>query len=199
MLRPSTERGMPALGCADRGREVTARTRSMASSMATGPTLQLMPSTSTLHSVKRGGESFGVGAIQAIAVFVNRDLGDDGNLRIRLRIHVAAGEHGLMQLFQVAKRFEHQQIDATFDQGLDLLAESRAGLFERSLAQRLDANAERTNRSGDPDVETLGRLASHVRARHIDVAHPVGQAVPRQAKLFAPKVLVSIISAPACR
>ena len=50
------------------------------------------------------GKGLGVGAIKAIPVFVNRDLGDDGNLCI----HVAAGEHGLMQLFNVAEGFEHQ-------------------------------------------------------------------------------------------
>ena len=45
-VRPSTERGMPALGWAESGAVVTARTRSSASSMATGPTLQLQPTTS---------------------------------------------------------------------------------------------------------------------------------------------------------
>ena len=54
MLRPSTERGMPALGCAESGAVVTARTRSMASSMATGPTLQLQPTTSAPHSCNCG-------------------------------------------------------------------------------------------------------------------------------------------------
>src|ERR1700677_2173199 len=49
-------------------------------------------------------EGFGVCAIEAVAIFVNRDLGDDWNLRI----YVAAGEDGLMQLFEVAEGFEHQ-------------------------------------------------------------------------------------------
>ena len=41
------------------GREVTARTRSIASSIATGPTLQLMPSTSTFHSARRAAKASG--------------------------------------------------------------------------------------------------------------------------------------------
>jgi len=134
------------------------------------------------------GEGLGIGSIQAIAVFVNRDLGDDGNLRV----YVAAGQHRLMHLFEIAEGLKHQQIDAPFHQGLDLFAKGRACLFKRRLAQRFDAHPERPNRSRDPDVETLGRLSSHVRARHIDVPHAIGQTMPRQ-------VLVSIISAPACR
>ena len=128
-----------------------------------------------------GGKGLGVGAIEAVAVFVDRDLGDDGNLRI----HVAAGEHGLMQLFDVAEGFEHQQIDAALDQGGDLFAKRGAGLFKRSLAQRFDADAQRANRCGHPDIETLGRFPSHMSARQIDVAHTIRQAVPRQAKAVA--------------
>ena len=41
---------MPAFGCAANGKVVTARTRSMASSMATGPMLQLQPITSAPQS-----------------------------------------------------------------------------------------------------------------------------------------------------
>ena len=52
----------------------------------------------------RRAAAFDLGAIEAVAIFVNRDLGDDWNLRI----YVAAGEDGLMQLFEVAEGFEHQ-------------------------------------------------------------------------------------------
>src|SRR6266446_2111669 len=50
---------MPAFGWAARGREVTARTRSIASSIATGPTLQLMPITSMFHSERRAAKASG--------------------------------------------------------------------------------------------------------------------------------------------
>ena len=59
MFLPSTERGIPALGCAAKGREVAARTRSIASSMATGPTLQLQPMTSAPHSASFGAKVSG--------------------------------------------------------------------------------------------------------------------------------------------
>ena len=45
MLRPSTSRGLPALGWADRGRLVTASIRSIVSSIGAGPTAQLTPIT----------------------------------------------------------------------------------------------------------------------------------------------------------
>ncbi len=169
---------MPALGCAARGREVAARTRSIASSIATGPTLQLMPSDVHVPFRQACAKCFRVGAVEAVSVFIDRDMRNDRNLRI----HIAAGEDGLMQFFEIAKSLEHQQIDAALDQGRNLIAKRRASFFERSLAERLDANAERTNRACDPDIETFRRLASHARARQIDVAHTIGQAVPRQAK-----------------
>ena len=43
MLRPSTSRGWPALGCADSLRVVTAAMRSIVSSIGAGPTAQLTP------------------------------------------------------------------------------------------------------------------------------------------------------------
>ena len=43
MLRPSTSRGLPALGCADSCSRVTASIRSMVSSIGAGPTAQFTP------------------------------------------------------------------------------------------------------------------------------------------------------------
>ena len=94
----------------------------------------------------------------------------------------AAGEHRLVQFFQVAERFKHQQIDAAFDECGDLLAKRSARLFKRSFAQRLDADTQRANRPGHPDVETLGCFAGHVRAGHVDVAHAIGQAMARETE-----------------
>ena len=72
MFRPSTERGMPAFGCAASGRVVTARTRSIASSIATGPMLQLQPMTSALPVGELGGESLRIGTVKAVGIFVHR-------------------------------------------------------------------------------------------------------------------------------
>ena len=178
MLRPSTDRGMPAFGCAARGREVTARTRSIAFQHRHRPHTAIDAEYVHLPFRQPRRKGLGVGAVEAVAVFVDRDLGDEG----KLRIHVAASQHGLVQLFEVAEGFEHQQIDAAFDERRGLFAKRRTRLVERSLAQRFDANAQRSHRSRNPGIETLGRLPSQANARHIDVAHAVHQAVPRQAK-----------------
>src|SRR6478752_7279800 len=60
MFLPSTDRGIPALGCAESGREVAALIRSTESSIVTGPTLQLQPITSAPHSSIRGAKISGV-------------------------------------------------------------------------------------------------------------------------------------------
>ena len=91
---------------------------------------------------------------------------------------IAAGQDSLMQFFQVSEGFEHQQIDATLDQSFDLLPKCCARFFERSLAEWLDAHAERTNRCRDPDIKTFSRFASYLRARKIDIANLIRQAVP---------------------
>lgn len=67
MFRPSTERGIPALGCAEMGAVVAARKRSIASSIATGPTLQLQPMTSAPHSWIRGPKTSGVEPSRQVA------------------------------------------------------------------------------------------------------------------------------------
>src|ERR1017187_4002403 len=125
-----------------------------------------------------GGKSLRIRTVEAVAVFINRDLGNDG----KLRIHIAAGEYRLVQLFDVAKGFQHQQIDAPFDQGRDLFAKCRPGLFKRSLPQRLNADTERADRSGHPYVETLGRFSGHVSTGQVDVTDAVRNAVARQAE-----------------
>src|SRR2546430_2638485 len=136
MFRPSTERGMPALGCAASGREVTARTRSMASSMATGPTLQLQPITCAPF-LEPGCESFWSRTIETISVLVYGHLCDERNLWI----YLPGGLDCLMQFLQISKRFQYQQIDAALYQRRDLFAESGASFVVRSFAQRLNANS----------------------------------------------------------
>ena len=153
---------MPALGWAASGRELTARTRSMASSIATGPTLQLQPITSAPHSVQPGSESFRVGTIQAVAVFVNRDLRHQWNFGS----HILGREHGLMQLFEIPESFQDQQIDAALGQGRNLLAEGVTSFLERRLAQRLNSGTQRANRSRHPDIEALGSFPGQPRPCH---------------------------------
>ena len=135
---------MPALGCAASGIVVTARTRSMrvqhgdwpdaavAADHVGAPRLQLRPVV------------LGTGAVEAVAVFIDRDLRHDR----QLGIHVARRENRLMQLFQVSEGFKDQQVDTLFVQRGNLLAKGVAGFVERDLAQRLDAHAQRANRAG---------------------------------------------------
>ena len=94
-------------------------------------------------------------AVEAVSVFVDGDVGHHRNLGI----HVARRQNRLVQFFDVAEGLQHQQVNAAFDQGGDLFAEGGAGFLERGLAQRFNADPERTDRSGDPDVEALGRFA----------------------------------------
>ncbi len=74
-----------------------------------------------------------------MAEIVDGHLGDDGDF-------VAAGfarrQHRLAQLIQIAERFQDQQIDAGFQQRVDLFAESRPGFRERRGAERFDAHAQ---------------------------------------------------------
>ncbi len=77
----------------------------------------------------------------------------------RCGIHLASGQNRLMQLFQIAEGLQDEQVDAFFIQGGNLLAEGVPGFVERNLAQRLDADAQRTDGAGDQGVETLGSLA----------------------------------------
>ena len=87
-----------------------------------------------------------------------------------------------MQLFDVAEGLKHQQIHAPLDQGGDLFAKRRARFLKRNLAQWLNADSQGTDRSGHPDIETLGCIVRPLGARQVDVAHTVGQAVSAQAK-----------------
>ena len=117
--------------------------------------------TSAPQSASLAANVSGVGAVEAIAVFVDRDL----RHHRQLGIHIAGRQHGLMQFLEVAEGFQDQQVDAAFGQRSDLLAKRCAGFLERSLAQRLNANPQRADRAGDPDIEALGGFAGQARAR----------------------------------
>ena len=172
---------MPAFGCAAKGREVAARTRSIASSMATGPTLQLQPITSAPHSASFGTNVSGSEPSRQLpssSIVTWATIGSEA-------AHIPRRQHGLVNFFQISESLENQQIDAAFDQRLDLLAKRVASFLERSFSQRFDSGSQRANRSCHPHIEAFGGLAGHAHASPIDVAHFVGQAVPGQAKRIA--------------
>ena len=122
-------------------------------------------------------------AVEAVSVFVDGDVRHHRDLGI----HVPRRQNRLVKFFHVAEGFQHQQIDAAFDQGCDLLAEGGAGFLEGGLAQRFNADSQRANRAGNPDVEALGRFARQTNPGQVDLADLVFQAVACQAKGIAPK------------
>ena len=129
MVRPSTERGMPALGWAESG------TRGDGAHALQG--IQHGHRTdAAVDADDVGSPGFqllavvlGARAVEAVAVFV------DGDLRHhrQLRIHLAGGQDRLVQFFQVAEGLQDDEVDAFFIQGSNLLAEGLAGLGQGNL------------------------------------------------------------------
>ena len=94
------------------------------------------------------------------------------------------------------ERLEHEQIDAAFEKPLDLFAEILLGLVHAGLAPRLDADAERTDGARDEHLIAGGMARDRAPWALIALTRspsPNGASLTR----FAPKVLVSITSAPA--
>ncbi len=141
-----------------------------------GPTLQLHPITSAPQSVS-AGEVSGLGAIEAIAIFVDRDLSDDRELGIDF----ARGENRLVQLFQVTEGFQHDEVDATFVRAA-ICSRNEAWPPRAKLAQGLDTDAQRPDRSGDIRVETLGGFTGQPRPGDIDFTYFIHTTMPRQPK-----------------
>src|SRR5581483_7808877 len=124
-----------------------------------------------------GPESLRARAVEAIAVFINRDLGHDGDVGVDF----ARGPDRLAQLVQVAEGLQDQKVHAAFHQRGNLLDERRARFVKRGFPQRLDAHAQWPYRARYEAVETFGGFMGDARTREVDVAPLVGQSVPRQA------------------
>ena len=170
MLRPSTSRGLPALGCADSGRRVTASIRSIVSSIGAGPTAQLTPITVAPAASSSGANRSGGVPSSVFAVLLGRHLRDDRQVG-----DDPDGIDGGADLVQIAEGLEDEQIDAALEQRLRLLAEVLARLVDAGLAPRLDADAQRTDRAGH--VRAVARRATRdPRALDVDLAQRVGQA-----------------------
>ena len=114
-------------------------------------------------------------AVQRVAVVFRRHLRDD-----RQVAHAADGANRRADLVDVAKRLEHEQIDATVDERRGLLAEMLFRLVDAGLAPRLDANAERADRAGDVGV-VARRVPRDLRPLDVDRAHLIGQTERRRA------------------
>ena len=113
----------------------------MTSSMATGPTLQLQPMHIHAPAFNPRRKALRGGAVEAVSVFVNGDVRHHRNPGI----HVPRGQNRLVKFFHVAKGLQHEQVNPAFDQRCDLLAECGAGFLERGLAQRFNADPQRSH------------------------------------------------------
>ena len=116
--------------------------------------------------VQRSREIVGRGAVAQGAVVFDAQLRDDHHLGAG---GFARGENRFADFVDVAKRFEHQQIDAGFHQRVDLLAKNRAGFFETGRTERLQANSQRSDGSGDEGLIASG-FAGDAHAGMIDQA-----------------------------
>ena len=189
MLRPSTARGMPALGMAARGSVVAARMASMAVSTVAGPVEQLTPMAlgAPLGEQRRGLR--GRGAIQAVALVVHGDHDQHG----QVGSDFAGGVQGLVRLVQRGHGFDDQQVHAGLGQGANLLGKGGAGFVQAGFAQRLQAHAQRAHGAGDPGLagllflEMLDGLAGQPHAGGVDFSHLAGQAVAGQPEAIGAK------------
>ena len=118
-----------------------ARTRSITSSIATGPTLQLQPMHVNAPAFNPRRKTLRSRAVEAVSVFVDGDVSHHRNFGI----HVPRSQNRLVKFFHVAEGLQHEQIHAAFDQGCDLLPECGAGFLEGGLAQRFNADPERSH------------------------------------------------------
>ncbi len=102
------------------------------------------------------------------------------------------------ELVDIAERLEDEAVDAAGQQSLHLTRKGVARLRHGHLAERLDAHAERPDRA-DHGRAGAGGLAREGRGCGVDPLGLGGEPI-RRASLtgFAPKVLVSMSSAPAC-
>ena len=148
---------------------------------------------------QRRRELLGRRAVEADAVLFGRHLRDDRQIA-----HRADGRDRRANLVQVAERFEDEEVDLAVEQRLRLLAEHRLRFVDAGLAPRLDAHAERSDRAGH-----VGRGRRLSRSRAARPAAPPARLMlgapgrqgrtPRSFIRLAPKVLVSMTSAPAFR
>ena len=113
-----------------------------------------------------------------MAEIVDGDLRDNGDFAAG---GLVRGADSFAEFVEIAERFEDQQIDAGFQQRVDLLAEDGAGLGERRGAQRLDAHAQRAHRAGH-EGGFLGRFASQAHAGLVDGRQLFGHSEPRQPR-----------------
>ena len=133
--------------------------------------------------VELASECFGGRAVGHVAIVVDGDLRDEGNV---VAGGIAGGENGFAKFVEYREGLEDHQIDAGLDQSRHVLPKNRAGLFERSGAQRLDANSQRAYRSRDK-CSVAGCLPGQPYAGLVDGAQFFGEAKGSQPCAVGPE------------
>ena len=110
----------------------------------------------------------------------------------------ANGVDGDEQLFDVGERFENEEIDAALFERERLLVENFQNFFRLGMA-RLHADAQRAHGAGDQHFARCGfaRFAGDFYAAAVERCTSSPRPSGASLKRFAPKVLVSMICAPA--
>ena len=119
---------------------------------------------------QRRRELFRRRPVKAVPVVFGRHLGDDRKLT-----DAADRADGGLDLVQVAEGLEDEQLDPALDERLGLLAEVLLGLVHAGLPPGLDANPERSDRSGD--IRLLARgVPGDARPLHVDRVGAIREA-----------------------
>src|SRR5207248_2043353 len=97
------------------------------------------------HRIQRLGQIFDRQTIGCVTVGADSHLRDDRNAGI----HFTRRENRLLDLVQIGKRLENEQIATAVPERLELLAESGPRFIKTRRPQRLDANPQRPNSASD--------------------------------------------------
>ena len=184
-----------------RGAPAAARAAcSSTSSVACGPTPQLTPTTSAPAPASAAYAAGRRVAVRAVLPSVPNVICAIDRQRAQTRAHRA--QRG-QDLVQVVERLEHEQVDAALEQALGRPRGTRRSASATAIVPKGSSGRP----SGPIEPATNAGDARRSRARRAPCARPGGRSRapcprargPRGALRFAPKVLVSMSSAPAAR
>ena len=180
MLRPSTARGMPALGIAASGRVVAVRMASIAVSTVAGPVEQLTPIASAPHSVSSAAACAGEDPSRQLlssSTVTMTSTGRSGAVsRAATSASRASFRAGMVSMIS-------KSTPAPGQRG-DLFSKGRAGFVEPGLAKGFKTNPKRPYGSGHPGLarllvfEMFDGLAGQLHARGVDLGDFLGQSMP---------------------
>ncbi len=190
MLRPSTARGMPALGMAAMGSVVAAAHGFDGGEHRGG-------SGGAVHAdgirTPLGQQGRGVrrrGAVEAVALVVDRDHDEHGQIGRGF----VRGEQRLAGFVESRHGLDDQEVDAGIGQGAVICSTKAARASSRPvLPERLETDAEGADRAGDPGFagllffEVVGGLAGEADAGGINLGDFAGQSMASQAEAVGAK------------